>query len=391
MKQFLKYHLFDLVLFLILFYALGYFIFSYIVNLNTNKYIAHYTSDVIDNMDVDYDFFEQALRKYKKDDDGNYVLDENGEKIKEYSYASFFEQVETMLKKGDIETKDGQIMIKAKYFINSSASTTSEESFKRFKNVMNKVIKYYDAEAINTVGYENIGFYYSALLALIFLGVGILFDIGYLIFGLKHFKYEKDEELYVHPFSLKYWKDSALKFKNLKTNDITLMGVLLALVVVCKFIPIPSGFGNLGLGLTYLVLATMCLLFGPLWGLLFGAFSDILGFIISPTIFLFEYTIQAAITCFIYGIFFYKKKFSFISCLTARVIINFLINALWGSYLFIYRFQGNKSADALRDYITYISLPKNIVYLIPQTLLLFIVVKAILPLFKRQHIIPQGM
>lgn len=394
MKLFLKHHFFDLILFLLLSYALGYFILAYIVNLNTNKYEVSYNSDVISASDIDYDFFEASLRKYKKDEEGNYVLDENGNKITEYSYASFFDQVKTMFKRQDINSTDGKITIKAKYFLNSQASTSSEESFKRFQNVMNKVLKYYDSNCTvvnGNVTYNNIGYINSWAYALFFLLGGLIFDIFYIIFGLKKFTYQADEELYQHPFSLSYWKDSANKFRNLKVNDITLMGILLAFVVLCKFIPIPSGFGNLGLGLTYLVLATMCLIYGPLWALIFGVFSDLLGFLISPSVFLIEYTLQAAITCFIYGIFLYKRKFSFISCLITRVIINFLINALWGSYLFIYRFQGNKSIDALRDYISFISLPKNIVYLIPQTLLMYLVIKAILPLFKRNNIIPRGM
>ena len=64
-----------------------------------------------------------------------------------------------------------------------------------------------------------------------------------------------------------------------------LIAVLFALQILMKFVSIPSGFANLGIGLTYLIFAYICLIYGPIWGLIIGCGSDIVGFIMKPTIF----------------------------------------------------------------------------------------------------------
>ena len=81
------------------------------------------------------------------------------------------------------------------------------------------------------------------------------------------------------------------------------------------------------------------------------------------------------LTGFIYGIFFYKKKITFTNCLLARFFVNIIINVGLGSIWWgiVYNLEG----EALRAYTMLTALPKNIIYLLPQSILLFIVFKFI--------------
>ncbi len=180
--------------------------------------------------------------------------------------------------------------------------------------------------------------------------------------------------LYKHPFHIRIFKESLLVFKDVKS--LVLMSALLGLVLVCKFIPIPSGFGDLGLGFSYLFLSTACMIFGPMPSLLIGAISDILGYIIDANgDFFIGYTFQAMVACFTYALCFHKTYITFTRCLVARVIVNIICNVLIGSICRAIMF--GLSYDAFMTYVLTISLPKNIIYLLPQSLLLFFVLKAI--------------
>ena len=183
-----------------------------------------------------------------------------------------------------------------------------------------------------------------------------------------------NENIYKHPFHKKIFKESIEAFKNVKT--MVLMALLLGCVIICKFIPIPSGFGELGIGFSYLFLSTASMIFGPIPSLFIGATSDILGYLIRPDgDFFIGYTIQAMVACFTYALCFHKTYITFTRCLIARVIVNFLCNVIIGS---ISRaIMLGLSYDAFMTYVITLSLPKNIIYLLPQSLLLFFVLKAI--------------
>ena len=224
----------------------------------------------------------------------------------------------------------------------------------------------------NKVTYYSIWISSSTLLMLIVSLIFIYIFIDKLNLNIS--KEYDNENIYKHPFHIKLFKESIEAFKNVKT--MVLMAMLLGLVLVCKFIPIPSGFGELGIGFSYLFLSTVCMIFGPIPSLFIGATSDILGYLIRPEgEFFIGYTIQAIVACFTYALCFHKTYITFTRCLIARVIVNFLCNVIIGS---ISRaIMLGLGYDAFMTYVLTISLPKNIIYLLPQSLLLFFVLKAI--------------
>ena len=197
-------------------------------------------------------------------------------------------------------------------------------------------------------------------------------------------------------FHKEYWRLACRPLTNVK--DITMVAMLFAMMLVCKLIPIPSGFGSLGIGFTYLFFSITCMIYGPVYGFVIGAILDTLGFFMpngGGPIFHLGYTLQTALTGMIYGLCFYRKKFTFFNTFLSRMAVNFLMNVLLGSFLYIVVFYPDVktgSAEFLKlfnSYMLLLSLPKNIVYLIPQTLLLYFVIRAILPILIRFNFVPR--
>lgn len=185
--------------------------------------------------------------------------------------------------------------------------------------------------------------------------------------------------IYRTPFHKTFFTNSLKVFSDLKS--LVLMALLLALVMVCKFIPIPSGFGELGLGFGYLFLSISCMLFGPFPALVIGALSDIIGYLIRPDgLFFIGYTFQAMFACFVYALCFHKTYLTFTRCLIARVLVNFVANVIIGTIC--RSIMLGLSFEASITYLLVTSLPKNVIYLLPQSVLLFFVMKAVsMPLY----------
>ena len=162
-----------------------------------------------------------------------------------------------------------------------------------------------------------------------------------------------------------------------RVKNLCTISILFAMMLVCKLIPIPSGFGSLGLGLTYLLFSVICLIYGPICGLFIGFFSDILGYFLfqGGSIFFIGYTLSSMLTGFIYGIFLYRKKITFANCLLARFFVNLAINVALGSIW--WKIVYGLDMEAVKTYVMLTSLPKNVLYLLPQSLLMFVVIKMI--------------
>ncbi len=194
-----------------------------------------------------------------------------------------------------------------------------------------------------------------------------------------------NENIFKTPFHIKYWSGQFKCFKSLK--DVVFLSLLLAMMQIVRLIPLPSGFGTLGISLSAFFFAIIGLIYGPSVGFIIGVISDIFGFFVFPDGYPFHigYVFQAALSGFTYGIMFYKTKISFSKALFARLIINILLNAVFGSIL--WADVTNLSNAALKTYFLTISLPKNVVYLIPQSLLMYLIFKGLAPAFKALNVI----
>ena len=364
---------------MVLFFWLGFFITEKVMENDNTNYSILIDSNVIEVEDIDVDFFLDALRKV--DEEGNVS----------YSYATV--KPESFFANNDIEVteKDNKILIsiKATYFIGKNEEGISAASEERFIKVMEKVIGFYDQES---------RLYTIEFLAFI---VGVFSLVaGFFIFWILMYVFRNklpiiDDEIYENgdifkwPISKEYWKLSINSVKNIKIFDMCLIAILFALQILMKFVAIPSGFANLGIGLTYLIFAYICLIYGPVWGLIIGFSSDIIGFIMKPTIFHPGYTLQAMLSGFAYGVCLYRTDLKFSKVLMCRMIINILLNGIFGAFL--WGSYAELSFDATIVYMFAVCLPKNILYLIPQTLLLYFFLRASVPLVIRKGLVPKNV
>lgn len=359
-----------------LFFCVGVFATRTISSINDEYYSIKVNSDVISKEDIDVDFFLDALRK----SDGK------------YSYSTvkptlFFENNDIKIK----ENSDGvTIKIKKIYFYGSDDSKPSDETHERFIKVMNKVVTYHDKDAtIKDVDYGK-SLYANGLIMSLF---GLIIFAVVMLLLRKKLKLPNDDiyksqKIFRFPFSRLYWKNAFDEVRNLKIFDLCLISILFSLQIVMKFISIPSGFASLGIGLTYLIFVYISLIYGPIWGIIIGFGSDIIGFLIHPTRFHPGYTLQAMITGFVYGLCFYKTDLRFSKTLTARIIVNIFLNGIMGSFLWgDYTGLSSNGISGVYLYMVTIALPKNIVYLFPQVILLYFFLKATVPLLIRKKLV----
>ena len=184
-----------------------------------------------------------------------------------------------------------------------------------------------------------------------------------------------NETVFKYPFHKRYWVEAAKEFKSVK--KMVIMALLLGLTLVSKLIVLPSGFGTLGFRFGLIFLSVACMIGGPYFALIIGALSDILGF------FLFEsgsgafnpiFTLSAMLTCFIYALCFYRTNISFTKALIARIFVNFICNFIIEGFgqIIVYKYKFSWL------YLT--SLPKQIAYLIPQSIIVFVVLIVVAPI-----------
>ena len=394
--NFLRKHFLVLIVTLVIGF-LGTFVLIETINQQRSYYESIITIDDINKFDdellIDVDF----LNDIKKTD-------------KKYNNID----VEKMLNKKDFSyvIDENNIVIKTKckyydvFFIGSS-NTVGTRAKTFIKDVVNKIaddkcqVTFKDNTNIVTLKNSLNSWIFSLYGLLITLLMELLISFIFLKFKKNNkninFIYDNDE-IFATCFHKKFWKLSAKSL--IKVKDITTIAMLFALMLLSKLIPIPSGFGNLGLSFTYLFFAIISLIYGPIYGFIIGIFSDIIGYFMpngGGGTFNLGYTLQAALSGFIYGICFYRTKVSFTKVLFSRFLINIFMNAIYGSFLFIfvaYYSDGMTLVNYLEHvkyYFLLLSLPKNILYLLPQSVLLYYVIKIINPLLARFKLIDQRL
>lgn len=366
--------------FIYLFTIVVTFLFGIVVSDTINFYNSNY--EIVFSVNEEFD--------YEKLDDQDYLISikNTHEKYKEID-------VEKMIKNEDvsIEYSNNEYKITTGYeyyetFFISSSKEKGTRVKQFFKDAINNLVsedavvtyKYNDVYIVtNKINIYLVGSITSLL------GVGLLTTYLILNKDKKEFVYD-NKLVFKTPFHKEYFKDS-FKFLD-STKKIVTIAMLFSLMMVCKLFSLPSGFSNLGISLTYLFFSLICLIYGPSAGLMIGFFSDVLGHFLfnkygAP--FYFGYTIQAMLTGFVYGLCFYKTRITFTRCFIARVIVNLLLNVIWGSICF-----GDLMGydyETTKMYALIIALPKNLIYLVPQSMVLYIFLKFVSPILYRNKLI----
>lgn len=316
--------------------------------------------------------------------------------------------VKTMLKKKDFsyEINESKITIVTKYryyeeFFLSKSNSVSNRAKTFIKDAVNEIAKektsvtFTNSNDIVTLnGYVNrwniglIGLIVTFVLELIVFSILYIYKKDLLI--KEKFEYD-NETCFSTCFHKNYWKEATKPL--IKVKDITTIAMMFALLVVAGIITLPSGFGNLGLSLAYLFFAMIAMVYGPVYAFVIGIFSDIIGYFTSNSAgaFNFGYTIQAAMCGFIYGICLYKTKITFTKVFISRTLVNLLMNTIVGSFLFIFvmyfntgdGFDFSNYLEKVKYYMLLMALPKNVLYLLPQSLVLYLVLRLVSPVLVK--------
>ncbi len=368
----LKKYWLSLLLVLFTVFLCGFFFTEYLYNSFSARYVYVFNSDSEDiNKVLDVAFYDDTFTWIDE-----YNQSHSDEKI---SYAVI--DYESMLESASLKEVDGkyELSILKKYFPSIlKKNGLVNQADNRVVKYFNLVFKYGNLNCefveLRVSNYQN-PYLIGGISAGCMLGILILL----MLIGYKHFNLENIEDnkvIFKSIFHKEYWKGSIQFSKNVKS--LCMISILFALMMLCKLIPIPSGFGSLGLGITYLVFATICMIYGPICGLFVGFCSDVIGYFINQggQVFFIGYTLDAMLSGFIYGICFYKKKITFANCLLARFFVNIVVNVglgcLWWKIIYGLDWNGYVT------YLTLTSLPKNVLYLLPQSILLFILFKLLL-------------
>lgn len=115
-----------------------------------------------------------------------------------------------------------------------------------------------------------------------------------------------DRTLYASPFEKGYWRAALSEFKSLRM--LVMAALFIALRIAVKLVSIDLG-GSLKLGVDFLVNSVGSMVCGPLVGLLIGAVSDTLGFLIHPSgDYFLPFMLVEMSSSFIFGLFLYRAK-----------------------------------------------------------------------------------
>ena len=404
MKIAFKKYIIELVIFIFIGFLIGFFV----TDLIFNNYFCYDEFTIETTSSPNYIFSEEYFNNRVKalDDYYNYSKDGKYKLTANIEYAT----IPHAYKYEEVGTNTYKISIQARIFKDTylSKSQTISSGESRCKNNVTKIltlsipeynngtniipantpvaIKILNDGAFTLSGHNNP--YLFGGVAAILMGI-ITFSLFFIVYRSRNKDYFLDisdnKNIFKSPFHKEYWKGQLKIFKNVK--DLVIVSMLFGLMLVCKMLPLPSGFGSLGISFTFIFFSIIAMIYGPMTGLIIGALSDVLGFFIFPSggMFFPGYTLDAMFAGFTYGICFYKTKITFTKCLFARMIVNLIINVVFGSlwYMFVYVFINMSDStfnDYFNAYITYlfaISLPKNLVYLLPQSILLFIALKAL--------------
>ena len=183
-------------------------------------------------------------------------------------------------------------------------------------------------------------------------------------------------------FTKEYWKSSAAKLR--QTKYLAIMATMIALKAVLANFSIPLS-ETLRINFGYMVTSVEAAVVGPVAGMISGAVSNTVNFMIRPSgTFFVGYTISAMLGELFYGLFFYRRRITLPSIIAAKASVNYLINVLLGSLW--------SSMLYSKGYIYYAgkSVIKNTIMLPIEITLLFLIFKMVLPfLQRRQLVVPQ--
>lgn len=187
---------------------------------------------------------------------------------------------------------------------------------------------------------------------------------------------------YSSPFDPAYWRHALAELKN--PRILTFSALMIAACWALSLIPsIHIGTARVSWG--FLARALCSMVGGPVNALVFGAAEDTITYLLHPTGAYFPgYMLTTMLGNFTYALFLYRADYqrpSFaLRVFFAKLLTNaqnVLLGSLWSSILY---------GEAYR-YVMIERLVKNVITLLPQTVILCLLFAALLPILRRARLI----
>lgn len=180
---------------------------------------------------------------------------------------------------------------------------------------------------------------------------------------------------------LKDWKTSAKNLKNVRYLALIAAFIALKIILSAAYIPVSE---NLRIGISFLVVAMEASIVGPVAGMVSGAVTDILSFIVFPNGPFFPgYTLTAMLGELFYALFLYNKKITVVRIVIAKIMNNYIVNvglgSLWSSMLY---------GNAFMVYFAR-SIIKNTILLPLEVILLVVLFNLLGRILVRKHFLSQ--
>lgn len=181
------------------------------------------------------------------------------------------------------------------------------------------------------------------------------------------------------PFSRAYWKLACSELKSVRI--LVLAAMITALRIAVKSINIPLG-PDLYVTIGFFVNAIGSMIYGPVVGLLTGAVSDTIGYLMAPGrgAYFFPFIFSEMMGSFLFGLFLYRAKLSTGRVMLSRFTVTLLCNLILDPLLLYWQYALIGKGYALLSLHRII---KNITLFPVQSLLLIVLLSAVVPLTAR--------
>lgn len=190
----------------------------------------------------------------------------------------------------------------------------------------------------------------------------------------------QDTTLYRTPFSRAYWRSAVGELKNIRI--LTFTALMIAACVALSYVPsIPIGDSGSRITWGFLARSVCGMVGGPVVALVFGLAEDTISYLIHPGGAYFPgYALTTMLGTMIYALFLYRAKPTAVRIFLAKLftnVLNVLLGSLWSSILY------------QKGYLFYMttSFYKNLVMLPFQAVMLWYLVRALLPSLCRSGLI----
>lgn len=185
--------------------------------------------------------------------------------------------------------------------------------------------------------------------------------------------------LYPSPFCPAYWRQALADLKN--PRILTFSALMIAACWALGLVPSIQLPMSVKISWGFLARSLCSMVGGPLNALVFGLAEDTVTYLLHPTGPYFPgYALTTMLGNFTYALFLYRARLSVTRIFVAKLLTNVqnvALGSLWSAILY---------GEAYR-YIMIERLVKNVITLLPQTVILCLLFAALLPILRRARLI----